>query len=194
MLEALLEGQEFELPSGLVDEEIARAMERQQAEFRHSGMDPGRLQLEPSMFEEAARRRVSLGLLMAETVKVHGIQVDPERVRQRIETIASTYEDEAEVINYYYSDPQRLSYIESTVLEDQIVDWILERAQLREESMSFDQVLSPGQTSEVPSPVKWCDPGRAVSPGASRSLEAGSMRPGKMELLIEETLTHDRTG
>lgn len=152
VLEALLEGQEFELPSGLVDEEIARAMERQQAEFRHSGMDPDRLQLEPSMFEEAARRRVSLGLLMAETVKVHGIQVDPERVRQRIETIASTYEDEAEVINYYYSDPQRLSYVESTVLEDQIVDWILERAQLREEPMSFDQVLSPGQTSEAPSP------------------------------------------
>ena len=152
VLEALLEGQEFELPSGLVDEEIARAMERQQAEFRHSGMDPDRLQLEPSVFEEAARRRVSLGLLMAETVKVHDIQVDPERVRQRIETIASTYEDEAEVINYYYSDAQRLSYIESTVLEDQIVDWILERAQLREESMSFDQVLSPGQTSEAPSP------------------------------------------
>ena len=152
VLEALLEGQEFELPSGLVDEEIARAMERQQAEFRHSGMDPDRLQLEPSMFEEAARRRVSLGLLMAETVKVHDLRVDPERVRQRIETIASTYEDEAEVINHYYSDPQRLSYIESTVLEDQIVDWILERAQLREESMSFDQVLSPGQTSEAPSP------------------------------------------
>lgn len=152
VLEALLEGQDFDLPSGLVDEEIARAMERQQAEFRHSGMDPDRLQLEPSMFEEAARRRVSLGLLMAETVKVHDIQVDPERVRQRIETIASTYEDEAEVINHYYSDPQRLSYIESTVLEDQIVDWILERAQLREEPMSFDQVLSPGQTSEAPSP------------------------------------------
>ena len=152
VLEALLEGQEFELPSGLVDEEIARAMERQRAEFRHSGMDPDRLQLEASMFEEAARRRVSLGLLMAETVKVHDIRVDPERVRQRIETIASTYEDEAEVVNHYYSDPQRLSHVESTVLEDQIVDWILERAQVSEDVMSFDQVLSPGQTSEAPSP------------------------------------------
>ena len=152
VLEALLEGQEFELPSGLVDDEIARAMERQRAEWRHSGMDPDGVQLEASMFEEAARRRVSLGLLMAETVKVHDIRVDPDRVRQRIETIASTYEDEAEVVNYYYSDPQRLSYIESTVLEDQVVDWILERANVSEESMSFDRVLSPGQTSEAPSP------------------------------------------
>jgi trigger factor len=152
VLEALLEGQEFELPSGLVDEEVRRAMERQRAEFRHSGMEPDRLQLEASMFEEAARRRVTLGLLIAETVKVHDIRVDPDRVRQRIETIASTYEDEAEVVNYYYSDPQRLSYIESTVLEDQVIDWILERANVSEESMSFDQVLSPGQTSEAPSP------------------------------------------
>lgn len=152
VLEALLEGQEFELPSGLVDEEVRRAMERQRAEFKHSGMEPDRLQLEASMFEEAARRRVTLGLLIAETVKVHDIRVDPDRVRQRIETIASTYEDEAEVVNYYYSDPQRLSYIESTVLEDQVIDWILERANVSEESMSFDQVLSPGQTSEAPSP------------------------------------------
>ena len=152
VLEALLEGQDFELPSGLVDEEVERTMERQRAEFRHSGMDPAQLSLEPSMFEEAARRRVTLGLLMAETVKVHDIRVDPERVRERIGTIASTYEDETEVMNYYYSDPERLKHIESTVLEDQVVDWILDRADVSEESLSFDQVLNPGQTGPaVPS-------------------------------------------
>ena len=152
VLEALLEGQEFELPSALVDEEIGRTMERQRAEIRHSGMDPDQLPIEASMFEEAARRRVTLGLLMAETVKLHDIRVDPERVRQRIETIASTYEDEADVVNHYYSDPQRLAYVESTVLEDQVVDWILERANVSEEPMSFDRILSPGQTSEASSP------------------------------------------
>ena len=145
VLEALLEGQEIELPSAMVDEEIGRAMERQRAELRHSGVDPERLALQPSMFEEGARRRVTLGLLMAETVKVHDIQVDPDRVRQRIQTIASTYEDDGEVMNYYYSDPERLSYIESTVLEDQVVEWILERAKVEEEPMSFDQVLNPGR-------------------------------------------------
>ena len=150
VLEALLEGQELELPSGLVDEEIERAMERRRAEFRHSGMDPDRLALEPFMFEEAARRRVTLGLLMAETVKIHGIQVDPDRVRERIETIASTYEDEHQVMSYYYANSERLSYIESTVLEDQVVEWILERAKVFEERLSFDQVLNPGQTGETP--------------------------------------------
>ena len=145
VLEALLEGQDIELPSGLIDAEIDRAMETQRAELAHQGMDPGG-RPERSVFEESARRRVSLGLLMAETVKVHGIQVDPERVRQRIETIASTYEDENEVMNYYYGSPERLSYIESTVLEDQVVEWILERAQAEEEALSFDQVLNPGQS------------------------------------------------
>ena len=152
VLEALLEGQEFELPPGLVDEEVGRAMERKRVELAHSGMDPDRISLEPSRFEEAARRRITLGLLMAETVKVHDIEVDPDRVRERIESIASTYEDEAEVINYYYSDRERLAHIESTVLEDQVVEWILERAQVGEESLSFDQVLNPGQTDAAPSP------------------------------------------
>ncbi len=147
VLEALLEGQALELPSALVDEEIDRSMERRRAELRHSGVDPDRLSLERSMFEEAARRRVTLGLLMAETVKAHGIRVDPDRVRQRIETIASTYEDENEVMNYY-SDPERRSYIESTVLEDQVVEWILERASVEEEHLSFDEVLGPGQTGQ----------------------------------------------
>ncbi len=150
VLEALLEGQEFELPAELVDDEIERAMERRRVELRHSGMDPDSVQLDSSMFEEAARRRVTLGLLIAETVKTHDIKVDPDRVRSRIETIASSYEDGTQVLNYYYSDPQRLAYIESTVLEDQAVDWILERARVDDEPMSFDQVLSPGQTSEAP--------------------------------------------
>lgn len=151
VLEAMLQGQELELPSALVEEEIERSMERRRAELRHSGVDPEHLSLERSMFEEAARRRVTLGLLMAETVKVHGIRADPDRVRRRIETIASTYEDENEVMSYYYSDPERLSYIESTVLEDQVVEWILDRARVEEEHLSFDEVLGPGQTRRAES-------------------------------------------
>ena len=146
VLEALLEGQEIEVPAGLVDEEIEHAMERRRAEFRHSDIDPDRHLPERSRFEEGARRRVVLSLLMAEIIKTHDIQVDPDRVRRRIETIASTYEDENEVMSYYYSDSQRLSYIESTVLEDQVVEWVLREARVSEEVLPFDRVLNTGQT------------------------------------------------
>lgn len=147
VMEALLQGQEITLPDSLVKEEIERAMRQRKAELSHSGIDPESAGLEPAMFEEQARTRVALGLLLAEIIRSKDIKPDPERVRARIESIASTYQDPNEVINWYYGDRSRLSDIETTVLEDQVVDWILERAQISDEASSFDEVLNPGQTS-----------------------------------------------
>ena len=77
--------------------------------------------------------------------------MDPERVRARIDTVASTFEDPEEVVRWYYSDQSRLREVESGVLEDQVVDWILDRARVTEESSSFDAILNAGQTSPAAS-------------------------------------------
>lgn len=147
VMESLLSGKPVDLPTALVEQERDRAMEQSRTEMIHSGVDPQAIELRPEAFEEAARRRVALGLLLNELIKVNDIEVDTEKVRARIETVASTYEDPNEVIGWYYSDPARLSDIESTVLEGQVVDWVLERASVTEERTSFDEVLNPGQTS-----------------------------------------------
>lgn len=154
VLDALLGGEDIELPAGLVDEEVRRAMERRHVELERSGVAAEQASPDPSMFAEAARRRVTLALLMAEIAKVHHVQLDSERVRERIEAISSTYEEEDadKVAAWYYSDPERLSHIESMVLEDQIVERILEEANVGEEVLSFDQVLNPGHTATMPRP------------------------------------------
>lgn len=146
VMDALLQGQEITLPDALVNEEIQRAIQQRKIELSHSGLDPETAGLEPGMFAEQARTRVALGLLLAEIIKSNNIKPDPERVRRRIESIASTYEEPNEVINWYYGDKNRLSDVETTVLEDQVVEWILERANVREEPSSFDEILNPGQT------------------------------------------------
>ncbi len=147
VMQALLQDQEITLPDSLVAEEVDRALRQRKMELSHSGIDPETAGLDRAMFEEQARTRVALGLLLAEIIKANDIKPDPERVRSRIETIASTYEDPNEVINWYYGDRSRLSEIETTVLEDQVVEWILERAQVSDEESSFDEILNPGQTS-----------------------------------------------
>jgi len=146
VMDALLQGREITLPDSLVNEEIQRAMQQRKLELSHSGLNPETAGLEPGMFEEQARTRVALGLLLAEIIKSNNIKPDPERIRQRIESIASTYEDPNEVINWYYGDKDRLSDVEVTVLEDQVVEWILERAKVRDEPSSFDEILNPVQT------------------------------------------------
>jgi trigger factor len=150
VMDALLQGREITLPASLVDEEIERAIRQRKLELKHSGIDPESADLERAMFEDRARTRVALGLLLAEIIKANDIKPDPERVRTHIEKLASTYEDPNEVINWYYGDRGRLSEIETTVLEDQVVEWILERANVTDQASSFDEILNPGQTSSQP--------------------------------------------
>lgn len=147
VMDALLGGGHLALPRSLVEQERGRAFEQRRTELRHAGVDVDSIDLDPAMFEEQAVRRVSLGLLLAEIIKTNDIQVDPERVRERVETIASTYEQPAQVIQWYYSDRERLSEVESTVLEDQVVEWLLERVEVVDVDTSFDEVLNPGQTT-----------------------------------------------
>jgi trigger factor len=148
VMEALLAGRQLELPESLIKREVDRSMEQRRLELSHSGIDASEIGLDPKDFEEAARRRVSLGLLVGELIKENGIKADPDEVRARIDSIASTYEDTAEVVRWYYSEPARLSEVESTVLEDTVVAWILERADVVAESSSFDELLNPGQTQD----------------------------------------------
>ena len=146
VMEALIAGNEIELPESMVRDEVARAMQRRQEDLARSGIDSQQVELTPDMFDEPVRRRISLDLLVAEIVKEHRIELDHARVRARVESIASTYQDPARILDWYYSDRERLSGIESLVFEDQVVDWVLEHAQVVDEPTSFDRVLNPGQT------------------------------------------------
>ena len=149
VMDALLETNPVDVPDSLVREEAAGLVEQRKQEFAYQGMDPSLLQLTPEMFEDQARRRVSLGLLLAEVVKANNLQADPAKVRERVESIASTYEQPQEVISWYYGDRQRLGELESSVLEESVVDWILERAAVETEETSFDALMNPGQTSRT---------------------------------------------
>lgn len=143
-MDALLEGQDIELPESLVEEESRRAMERRAMELSHSGVDAEQAGLDASMFRDEAHTRVCLGLVLAEVIREHDIKPDPQKVRARIESIASTYEQPDEVINFYYGNRERLADIETTVLEEQVVDWVLERAAVTEEATTFDALMRPG--------------------------------------------------
>ena len=147
VVEALRAQNDLELPDTLVREEAARAIEHRRHELIRSGIDPETVELQPDAFEGQVKRRLSLELLFSEIVKVHEIELDHSSVRARVTSIASTYREPAKVVDWYYSDRERLSAIEASVLEDQVVEWILERVRIVEESSSFDQILNPGQTS-----------------------------------------------
>ncbi len=93
-----------------------------------------------------AEKNVSLQLLITDLIKTHEIKAEPAKLRQLIEKVAAGYQDPTEVINWYYSDKQRLAEVEALALEDEVVSWILSRAKVSEKQISFDDLMNKGQT------------------------------------------------
>lgn len=149
VMEALLAGDDIELPESMVRDEVARAMQRRHEELERSGIGQENIELSPDVFEAPVRRRIALELVVAEIVREHRIELDHARVRARVEIIASTYQEPATVLDWYYSDRSRLAPIESFVFEEQVVEWVLEHAQVTDEPTSFDRILNHGQTDAV---------------------------------------------
>ena len=92
-------------------------------------------------FRDSAEQRVRLGLLLAELARQNDISIDPARVQARIEEMAETYDQPAEVIELYRSEPRLMDQVENMVLEDQVVDWILENAKVEDKKMTFPELM-----------------------------------------------------
>ncbi|ADC71087.1 trigger factor [Thioalkalivibrio sp. K90mix] len=144
VMELIIERHGFDLPDALVKSEINRL--REEAEKRFGGAQQTQ-PLPDSLFEEEAKRRVRLGLALRAIIDQKGFEVDAERVERDLEDMAATYEDPEEVKQYYRSNPQAKSNLESLVLEDQVVDWIVDQAKVTEKKTSFQDVMNPNKES-----------------------------------------------
>jgi trigger factor len=137
----------LEVPKALVDQEIGALRNQMFQQFGGAAgadMDLNSL-LPDEMFSEKAERRVKLGLVMAEFISKHELQADADKVREAIEEMASTYQDPEEVINYYYANQEQLASVESKVLEDQVVEKLLESANITENECSYQEAISQEQ-------------------------------------------------
>lgn len=140
-MQALLDVAELELPKSLISFEINRLVQQARAEFAQRGMDSENLPFPAEVFAEQAKRRVGLGLILAEIVKINDLKVTPEAVRAIVEDIASSYEDPEDVLKWYYSNPQNLESANSVALEDAVVAWALTQAKVAKTKVSFDELM-----------------------------------------------------
>lgn len=141
VIKGLLETNEVELPKALVSQEIN--VLRQQAMQRFGNQQQGNLpQLPDELFEENARRRVSIGLLLGEVIKQKELKVDQAKVDALIETTASAYEDPTEVVTYYKGNKELMQQMQNIALEDQAVESVLADAKVKEVKKAFDEIMN----------------------------------------------------
>jgi len=132
-----------EMPPRLVENE-ARMLAQQAAEqVRRQGGNPQMPENAHEAFLDGARKRVLVGLLVGEVARRNDLRLDMGRVNETLRLIASTYEEPQQVIEMYRDDPQLMSSLQSRVMEEQVIDWIAERARHRDEPLSFQEAISP---------------------------------------------------
>ncbi len=137
VMDALLERNPVEVPSSLVEQEIKTL--REQTMQMLGVQDPE--QFPDERFEEQARRRVALGLIIGAIVRERELTPDPERVAREIDRLAESYEEPELLKEYYQRNAEARREVEGKVLEDMLVDAVLEEAEVRDEHKDFQSYM-----------------------------------------------------
>ncbi len=145
LMDALYEAIQPAVPNTLIDEEVENLMKPYIDTAKRQKMKLEDLQLPRDVFEEQAKRRVALGLILGEIIQKNNITLDEGKVRTAVEDMASSYEQPDDVINWYYADKKRLNDVQQMVLEDQTVDWLVTQATLSEEPTTFSAIMDQQQ-------------------------------------------------
>ncbi|MDQ3185805.1 MAG: trigger factor, partial [Pseudomonadota bacterium] len=141
VMQALLNKTTIQAPKALVELEVERLMQEARHDLESRGMRAKDVPLPQDLFHERAQRRVSLGLILGELVKIHKLHTRPEQVRAVVEDLAQSYENPDEVVKWHYSSSERLNGAESAVLEDNVVTWVLEKAVIVDKPMTLDELM-----------------------------------------------------
>ena len=141
VMKVLLEVNPMVAPKALIELESRQMAENARQDVAGRGMDASKMPIEPAWFTEQAERRVKLGLLLAELVKKNNLHATPEQMRAQIEEFAQSYEDPAEIVRWYYGEPQRMAQVEALVVEDNVVEWVLAHARSSDNLVSFDELM-----------------------------------------------------
>jgi trigger factor len=141
VMNGLLGVASFDVPKSLVEADKQRLAEMARNDLASRGVAANDAPLPLDLFQPQAERRVRLGLLLGEVVRTNGLQPRADQIRKLVEEMAQSYERPQEVINWYLSDRKRLGELETVALEDNVTNWLLERAKVTDTPVAFDELM-----------------------------------------------------
>ena len=144
-IDGLVSANEIDVPAALVEGEID--VLRRQAAQRFGGNEKQAAELPRELFEEQAKRRVVVGLLLGEVISQHELKADEDRVKALIEEMASAYEDPQEVIEFYSKNKELMNNMRNVALEEQAVETLLAKAKVTEKPTTFSELMNQTTTA-----------------------------------------------
>ena len=142
VMEALLAKAELDLPNAAVQAEIERLLEGARADLKQRGIkDAEKAEIPEDIFRPQAERRVRLGLVVAELVQANQLQATPEQLKAHVDEMAASYEKPEDVVRWYFSDRNRLAEVEAVVIENNVTNFVLDKAKVVDKAISFDELM-----------------------------------------------------
>ncbi len=142
IMDAVLKAVDVSVPAALLAGEVEQ-LRNQTLQQMGGGQNIDKSLLPDDLFAEQAKRRVVLGLVLGEVIQQQNLQADAVKVKEAIEELAATYESPEEVVKWYYSNQEQLSAVESSVLEDQVFDYIIDQAKVEDKNVDYQEVIKP---------------------------------------------------
>jgi len=140
VFDQLIQQNPLEVPKALIEREAKRIHD--ELHPHHAGKAHNHSEAEMATFNDAAKRNVILGLLVAHLIKQYDILPDRERIKAQIEQLSSVYENPAEVMQWYANNKRAKADVEMQVLEEQLVEKLLEKVQVTEKMTSYNELIS----------------------------------------------------
>jgi trigger factor len=141
VMDVLLQANPLQVPEALIQKEVERLMQVARQDMEQRGMKVKDLPMRPEWFSDQARRRVSIGLILSEIVKLNDLRAQPAQVRELVEEAAQSYDNPQEVVRWYYAKAERLSDFEGAAIEANVVDWVLQRVKVSDKPVAFAELM-----------------------------------------------------
>lgn len=142
VFQALAESATFEIPRVLLGTEMNRMMETTMQNLKQRGADMNNVRLEPSMFEDQAKRSTKLRLVLGDLINKNNLHANPDQIRAMVEVFAQSFEKPSDVVTWYYADPKRLDEPSALATEENAVNWVLSQAKVSDKKVKFDDLMS----------------------------------------------------
>ena len=146
-MKSLLDSARLEVPKSLVGMEVERLMAGMRQDLAARGVKAEEIPMPSEAFEPEARRRVTLGLIVAEVVRQNSLQAKADQIKVVVQDYAASYERPEEVVRWYYQSPDRLREVESLVLEDNVVQWVLSQVKVEDKAADFDELMGNAKSN-----------------------------------------------
>ncbi|MCB9794727.1 MAG: trigger factor [Alphaproteobacteria bacterium] len=152
LLRVLIDANEFDVPRALVDQQLEALLEEIRIQRAYRGEDPRKIQFSDAQMQDyrsRARFAAKASLILEYVSGTESIVVTDDEIEAKYQEIADARGQEVAAIRGYFQKEDAVEELRARLLEEKTLDWLLERAELKEIDPANDNLAEEAPADEA---------------------------------------------